>query len=283
MKKETHYFTAILFSLIFLLTPSKIFAHGNLTARINKKTIEISKNPKAAHLYYERGFLYQQHLEHNKAIKDYKKAESLGFIKKIIFFRKAEVLFNSNKTKEALYEVNRYLKTDPFDVKIHKLQSHILIKTKEYKKALKAYNYVIENTIDLRPEDFIEHANIILSIDKSNYNDAISSIDLGLVKLGENTLTLQLKKLEYLIGSGGNEKVITQYNYFISNEKRKESWYYKKATYLYENNKYKEATIALQQSKLSIAKLNLRTQQTKTIKTLIKNINQLEKTLSDEI
>lgn len=267
-------------TFLFLLIGGTIFAHGNLTIRIKEKTEAISKNPNNSKLYFQRGFLYQQHLEFNKAITDYKKAESLGFDDKILYYRRAEVFNSTKNSKEALKAIESYFKIDSKDIKIYKLKSHILIQDKQFDEALKSYDYVIANTIDLRPEDFIEHANIILSINNTNYNDAIASINLGLDKLGKNTLTLQLKKLEYLKGSGQVIKVITQYNYFITKEKRKEVWYYKKANYLYEIGKLHESKISLQQAKLSIDMLSPRFQQTSTIKKLIQAIKQLEKTLN---
>ena len=63
------YVTICLFILLF--TTVKILAHEDLTARINHKTHQISNDPQNAVLYYDRGFLYQQHKEYKKALKDY--------------------------------------------------------------------------------------------------------------------------------------------------------------------------------------------------------------------
>lgn len=265
--------------IILLLTNSLLFAHGELTARIAKKTEQISKDSSNGLLYYERGFLYQQHEEYDKALADFEKSETLGYKDKILYYRRADTYFILKKTSEALTAVDSYFEIDSIDIKIYKLKAQILIQDQKYEEALVSYDYVLKNTIDLRPEDFIEHANIILAIDPKNYKDAISSMDLGLETTGENTLTLQLTKLDYQKAAGETEAVISQYNSFIAANTRKESWYYQKAEYLASIERTQEANIALQQAKLAVQMLNPKFQQTPAIKKLINKINQLEKTL----
>lgn len=256
-----------------------LYAHGELATRIKEKTTQISKDPKNAQLFYERGYLYQQHEEYKKALKDFEKSETLGFKDKLLFYRRAETYLLIDKIEEALLAVEDYFKIDSIDIKIYKLKAQILIQDENFKEALISYRYVLKNTIDLRPEDFIEYATIILSIDATNYKDAISTMDLGLEKTGEHTLTLQLKKLEYLQESGDSESALEIYNSFISKNKRKEMWYYRKAEYLATIQRNTEANIALQQAKLAIQQLNERFQNTPAIKKLITQINKLEKTL----
>ena len=75
-------------TLIFFMTlliSAAINAHGDLSDRIEEKTEEISKNPNNSELYYERGFLYQQHEEYDKSLVDYNKSRSLGNSDKIIY------------------------------------------------------------------------------------------------------------------------------------------------------------------------------------------------------
>ncbi len=264
---------------ILLFTSSVLFAHGELEARIKEKTTQISKDKKNAHLYYERGYLYQQHKEYKKALKDFEKSETLGNTDKLLYYRRAETYLIINKTEEALLAVKGYFKIDAVDIKIYKLKAQILIQAQKHEEALVSYNYVLKNTIDLRPQDFIEYATIVLSIDSENFKEAIATMDLGIEKTGENTLTLQLKKLEYLEDAGETEKALAQYNYFILENNRKEFWYYKKAFFLNEVDRKPEANIALQQSKLAVQMLSERLQNTPAIKKLITQINQLEKNL----
>ena len=118
--------------------------------RIQKKTEEISKNPKNALLYSERGYLYLQHEEYHKAITDYLKSERLGYKTKLLYYRKAKAYYYSDNYKKAIRAINKGQKFDVLDVKTHKLKAQILVKLTQYDSALKAYDFVIKNTTDIR-------------------------------------------------------------------------------------------------------------------------------------
>lgn len=278
LKKALNAFIFIIGTCIFFSNTNG-FAHGSLTIRIQEKTQEISKDSLNSELYFERGFLYQQHYEYEKAISDFIKSENLGYTQDILHFRKAETyLFNKNPHK-ALESINFIFNENTFDVKIYKLRAQIFHTLKEHYKAIESYEYVLEYMVDIRPSDIIEYSKIILAQNPANYDDALVVIESGLEKLGEKTLTLNLKKLEYLKALNNHEKIIEQYNFFIVNSKRKENWYFKKAIYLNSIGKDADSNIALQQAKMSIVFLKPKTQNTIAIKRLLVQIDELEKTL----
>lgn len=255
-------------------------AHGSLTLRIKEKTIEISKDSLNAELYFERGILYQQHFEFNKAISDFNKSENLGYSNILLHFRKAEALLANNEPQMALESTNRIFIEKSFDAKIYKLRAQIFNALNVYDKAIENYKYVMQHMIDIKPSDIIKYSEIILAQNKNNYDEALNVIEKGLKKIGEQTLTLNLKKLEYLKKLGNNEEVVSQYNYFLLNNKRKEFWYYKKAKFLFEIEDYSASRIALQQAKVAIQILKPRIKQTPAILNLQKLILELEKTLT---
>jgi tetratricopeptide (TPR) repeat protein len=266
--------------LLFLLfTTLYNYAHGSLSIRIEEKSKEIAENPKDGKLYFERGYLYQQHYEYNKAIKDFLKSNKLKYSNKELHFVLAETYYLNGNYKKALKSTETCFSYDATDVNTFQLQAKIQFKLELYQEAIESYNYVIAHKVDLSPKDIIEYTSIILAVDNSNYTEAINAIDIGLSKIGEETLTLQLKKLDYLIASNQSEAAINQYNYFISSNTRKEFWYLKKAIYLKEINRYEEANIALQQAKLSISVLKPKFQNTLAVKDLQSQINELEKSL----
>jgi tetratricopeptide (TPR) repeat protein len=262
---------------LFSFAESK--AHGDISIRIIKKTSEILKNPKKPLLYFERGYLYQQHQEYKNAIKDYLKSEHLGLDNKLLHFRKAATYYKANTLNKALQESEICLTYDPNDIKTHKLKAQILFGLQNYNAAVLAYKYVIENTVDLKPEDYIIYSEYIVAIDHNNYKNAIAALDLGIENLGKKTIALQLKKIAYLKKTVEHKKVITLYNSLIQDSERKEFLYYEKARYLFEIKEHENANIALQQAKLTIKDLKLKYQNTKAVKNLKININTLEKKL----
>ncbi len=263
--------------ITFLLLSVHVSAHGDLTERILIKTIEIIENPTNFELYYERGFLYQQHAEYTEALEDYYKSKSLGNTDKVLHYRIAQVNYLSEDYYDALTSITTYLGVDGIDVKAKKLEAQILFKLEAHERSLEAYRYVMDNMIDIRPEDILEYADIILAENNKNYKGAIAAIESGLSKLGPNTLSLQLKKLDYLKDSDQIEKALKQYNYFILEYKRKEFWYYKKAEYLSKINKPKEANISLKLATSAIGQLGTRFKNMSSILELKERIKSLER------
>jgi len=268
-------------ALSFVLFVSSImYAHGDLSIRIHEKTKEISKDTTNSKLYFERGFLYQQHEEFNKALSDYLQSEELGNVEKLLKYRKAKVYFALTDYHSALTAVDKCM--DPPDVKPQKLKAQILMKLNRHSEALDVYDLVIKNTLDIRPEDIVEYSTIFLAMDSTNYTGAIKAIDIGLDKLGGHVVTLQLKKTDYLKRSDQPKKVIDQYNTLITENTRKEFWYYKKALYLFELNKLSKANIALQQAKVTLEQLSPKLKSTSAIKELQIQVNELEKNIHHE-
>ncbi|WP_282113088.1 tetratricopeptide repeat protein [Maribacter stanieri] len=278
LKPVTH---RALLIITFLLISVQVFSHGDLTKRINQKTKEIAKSPDDYKLYYERGFLYQQHVELNNAMKDYLKSTSLGNTDKVLMYRIAEVNYLSEDYKNALTNITKYLEVDSVDVKAKKLEAQILFKLEAYKESIAAYHFVMNTMVDIRPEDILEYTSIILTENNKNFSKSIDIIDFGLTKVGENTFSLQLKKLDYLKDSGQVEKTIKQYNYFILEYQRKEFWYFQKAAYLVSINKPKDANISLKLATATIEKLDAKFKNMDSILELKKEIKSLESTINN--
>jgi len=274
--------TKIISLVIVMLLQTYAFAHGSLSARIAERTNEIANSPNNAKLFYERGFLYQQHKEFTKAIKDYNQSQKLGFDDSIINFRKSQSYYYNDNFQLAEAEINLYIKSNPSDVKGLKLFAQIQNRLENYPEALSSYWNVLINTIDIRPEDIIECSEIALNVNPSNYDEPLKIIDFGLNKIGSNTITLLLKKLDYYKFSNQQTKSLELYNHFIESVNRKEFWYYKKATYLVEINKKNDAKIALQQALFAIDLLNLKVENAEAIINLKTNITQLQKTIYHE-
>ena len=268
---------------LFLLISSATYAHGDLPIRINEKTKEISKDSTNSRLLFERGFLYQQHFEFNKAICDYLKSEDLGNTDKLLYYRIAEVYFSLTDYTAALKSVNQYINIDTFDVKPQKLKAQILMKLNRHSEALEIYDFVVNNTLDIRPEDILEYSTIFLSIDSTDYAGSINAIEFGQNKLGNQIISLRLTKIEYLKKSNQPENVLEEYNALILEKTRKEFWYYKKAYYLFDIDRLSESNIALQQAKTSIGKLKPKIKSTSAIKNLLIQINRIEKSINHEI
>lgn len=268
--------------LLFLFLSMPMFAHGDLSMRIAEKTVAISEDPNNSALYFERGLLYQQHMEYDSALEDYHKSQSLGNSNKELYYQIAEVHYITEAYQEALESIGSYLELDSKDLSAKKLQAQILFQLQSYKKSLEGYRTVIHNMKDIRPEDVLEYCNIILAENNTNYKSALEAIQYGLDQLGPHTISLQLKKLDYLKESGQTERVLEQYNYFILEYNRNEFWYYKKAKYLAEINRPHEAFISLKMASVAIEQLNAKFKNMSPVIQLKEQIKSLESSINNQ-
>jgi len=282
IEKLNGYLIKGIFLVIAFFAPiALLFAHGDLSERIAQKTTEIAKNPNDFNLYYERGLLYQEHKEYTNALEDYIKSKSLGNTDKAVHYSMAEVHYLTEDYNEALKNIGYYQDIDSKDVKGKKLEAQILYRLQFYKRSVEAYRYVVNHMIDIRPEDILEYSDIILAENDENYKGAIEAIESGLDKLGPHTLSLQLKKLDYLKASDQIEKALEQYNYFILQHDRKEFWYYKKAKYLAEVNRPHEAVISLKLATIAIEQLDTKFKNMTPVIELKEQIKNLESFLNN--
>ncbi|SHF82799.1 hypothetical protein SAMN03080594_10810 [Arenibacter palladensis] len=274
--------TRTLLILLFLSLSMPILAHGDLSMRIAEKTVAISEDPNNSVLYFERGLLYQQHMEFDSALEDYLKSQSLGNSNKELYYQIAEVHYITEAYQEALQSIAAYLHLDSKDLSAKKLHAQILFQLQSYKKSLEGYRYVIHHMKDIRPEDVLEYCNIILAENNKNYKGALEAIQYGLDQLGPHTISLQLKKLDYLKESGHTEKALEQYNYFILEYNRNEFWYYKKAKYLAEINRPHEAFISLKLATVAIEQLDTKFKNMSPIIELKEQIKSLESAINNQ-
>ena len=110
----------------------------------------------------------------------------------------------------------------------------------------------------------------------------MEAIEYGLDQLGPHTISLLLKKLDYLKDSGQTEMALEQYNYFILEYNRKEFWYYKKAKYLAEIHKPHEAFISLKLATVAIEQLEPKFKNMSPVIELKEQIKNLENSINNQ-
>ncbi|MCP4441250.1 MAG: hypothetical protein GY810_20285 [Aureispira sp.] len=271
---------SLFFGILIVLLP-RIYAHGGLDERIAAKTKEIEADPTNQQLYFDRGYLHQQHEDWDNALADYIQAKNLGFRDKIIHFRQAEVYLELALFRSGLTCTKLYLNNDSLDIKIHKLRAKFFFQLMDYEQSIIAHCYVLKHTIDLRPENYIELGQVYLEKDSNLVDSALYIINKGLKQLGSQVFILQQEKLNYLLIKGNQAAISEQFDQLLAINNRKENWYYQKAVYLFEQKQYKEALEANQKAKAAFEQLKPHLQQTKAMMYLLANIHSLEQKLQD--
>lgn len=270
-------------SLLLLIGTTNSFAHGGLDKRIEAKTKAIAQDPNNQQLYFERGYLHQQHEDWDKALADYIHAQNLGFEDKIIAYRLAEIYLELALFESGLVCTERYMVNNPLDIKVYKLRAQLFFQLQQYDKAIAAYTYVLTETIDLRPENYIKLSRVYIEKDSNLVDSALHTINKGLDNLGESVFILQQEKLDLLQIKGKQNAILVQYDQLININLRKEQWYYQKAQYLFDQQEYKAALATNQQAKTAFEQLKPHLQQTKAMLRLLGSIHSLEKSIHSQL
>jgi lipopolysaccharide biosynthesis regulator YciM len=271
-------------SILFLISSCSwnIFGHGDLERRIHAKTKAIALDPQNASLYVARGFLYHQHEEWDNALADYLQAEKLGLQEKILYYRMAETYLELYLFKSGLICTQQYLAQDSLDVKIHKLRGELFYKSRAYDDAIYSFEYVIQHSIDLTPENYVTLAEVYAMKNPVQKEAVFEVIERGLENLGTKVFVLQEQKLIYFKKFNLIKQAIAQYDVIINNSIRKEGWHYKKANYLYQQKKLKEAKIHAEAAKEAFEGLKPSQQKTKVMLQLLANIHTLLQNLENK-
>jgi hypothetical protein len=272
----------IIILLIISACSWNAFGHGDLERRIHAKTKAIAQEPKNPNLYVERGFLYYQHEEWDHALADYLQAQELGFRAKILYYRMSETYLELYLFKSGLICTQQYLAQDSLDVKIHKLRGELFYKSRAYDEAIYSFEYVIQHSIDLTPENYVTLAEVYAKKGPSQKELILGVIERGLEKLGANVFVLQEQKLNYFKTFNLTKQALAQYDLIINSSTRKEGWYYQKATYLYQQKKFKAAKIHAEAAKQAFEALKPNKQKTKVMIQLLANIHTLLQNLENQ-
>jgi tetratricopeptide (TPR) repeat protein len=251
------------------------FGHGDLERRIHAKTKAIAQEPQNSNLYLERGFLYYQHEEWDNSLADYLQAQELGLKEKILYYRMAETYLELYLFKSGLICTQQYLAQDSLDVKIHKLRGELFYKSRAYNDAIYSFEYVIQHSIDLTPENYVTLVEVYEKKEPFQKELILEVIERGLEKLGAKVFVLQEQKLNYFKKFNLVKQAIAQYDLIINNNDRKEGWYYQKANYLYQQKKFKEAKTHAEVAKKTFEALKPNKQKTKVMIQLLVNIHTL--------
>lgn len=269
--------------LCFLILPTSLcLAHGDLGRRIVAKTKAIAKDPKNADLYLQRGFLYQQHEEWDNALTDYLKSKQLGLKNKLLPYRMAEVYLELAFFKKGLACTATYLHQDSLDVKIHKLRGQLFFQSKQYLPAIQSFQYVLDHSDDLRPENYLTLVKVHFALDSTQQDTILTVINQGIQQLGVGVFVLQEQKLIYLKKFQQVNAVLQQYDLLIQQNRRKEGWYYQKALYLYQQEQYLAAKTTVDAAQVAFHQLKPHKQKTTAMMQLLANIHILIQKISNQ-
>ena len=170
-----------LFSLIAL------FPHGDLDQRIREISLQIEASPSNMTLRMERGELYVQHEEYDKAKADFSLCLKNGFDEIRVMFGLSHSYLQTGPVDSSIYFIDMVLAREPSHISAIELKSMALSRLGEYCESARLFQEVISLTDQPTPLLFIQSASAWKSCDEpGNMELAIEVLKTGLARLPNN-------------------------------------------------------------------------------------------------
>jgi tetratricopeptide (TPR) repeat protein len=112
-----------------------------------KVTASIEKNPKGAHLYYERGVIYHGLKQDSLALLDFQKAVQLDSTKAEYFSAVGDLLFEHKDISGSIQWLQKSLYLNPDDEKAHLKMGKLFMFTEDYPKAFAEINTALRSNV----------------------------------------------------------------------------------------------------------------------------------------
>lgn len=130
-------------------------------------------SPKNAYLYFQRGQLYWQTLENEKALNDFYKMTTFDSTKPVYFEVLAEFFVQNGNIDRGINALDYSIKLDPTNPKYHVLQGKYCLIVKRYQNAIDHLNNALKRDL-FNPEAYFYKG--LVYRESKNISKAISSL-----------------------------------------------------------------------------------------------------------
>lgn len=271
----------LLYILLFVLSSTGLYAHGDLHKRIVKVTEEIKQYPDSAYLYFKRGELYYQHNNFTNSLSDFKYSKKLGLDSFEQNHLIAKSYYHLHKYSNCRRIIKKILKDDSDNIHALKLLADIYFKKKKYEKSAQLYNEVVQKSNVVLPEYYLYASKAWYAIDTEQGKQRSQKILIqGIEDLGD-IIVLYNKLISNYIDMQDFDSAAKFQTKVIEISNRKERAYLKLANIQIEQQKFKEARFCIARAEESYRKLPYRLRNTKFMKEFYSELqskrNELEK------
>ena len=118
-----------------------------LSGTVKGITLKIADDPGNASLYYTRGEMLHKQRQDTLALKDYKKAISLDSTKAQYYSAAGDLLFDHKDITGSVPFIQKAIALNPDDAKAHLKVAKMFVYIKDYPKAFKELNRVMEHDV----------------------------------------------------------------------------------------------------------------------------------------
>jgi predicted Zn-dependent protease len=157
-------------------------AHGGLHEQIAKATERIRQSPRSAALYLERGELYREHGEHERALADYAAALELDPSLDAVHLARGRFYLDTRQPRRALIDIDRFMAAHPGRADAYALRARAHAGLSHGDQALADYDRAI--TGGITPDLVLERARLTRHLHPADPDRALAGLDQGLALLG---------------------------------------------------------------------------------------------------
>jgi tetratricopeptide (TPR) repeat protein len=172
----------ILFLIIFLSSCDYFKSKGSNQDALSKDPVEreiqlltnrLLDSPKNSFLYYQRGQLYWQQKENEKALNDFYKMTTYDSTKPMYYEVLASFFVDNMNIERGIQALDYAIKLDPYSAKYHVLQGKYSLYIKRYQDAINHFNNALKR--DVHSPDAYLYKGFVYK-EMGNMDKAISNL-----------------------------------------------------------------------------------------------------------
>jgi tetratricopeptide (TPR) repeat protein len=232
------------FVVIILLSVSAIFFSVNTHARCgvwkNEKALwndVISQYQTVPRVYYNRGIVFMNEKNYDRAIQDYSKAIELNPNYTEAYYNRGIVFTNENNYDRAIQDYSKAIELNPNYTEAYNNRGNIFKNNKNYDRALEDYNKAIE----LNPKLTEAYNNRgVVFINKNRNADAISDFNKA-IELNPKLTEAYNNRGIVFINENKNSEAISDVNKAIELDPDFADAYNNRGIIFYREKRYEEA------------------------------------------
>ncbi len=228
-----------------VLCPLAALAHGDLHERIDALTAKISREPRNAALYQQRGELHRQHGDSLDALADFAAAEQVDPKHAEVDFSRGRTYAEVPDPEKACAAFDRHLSRHPDHAVALLLRARCRVALGERARAIADFNRGIALAADPQPDDYFDRADALMRLGR--VEDALRGLDEGIARLGP-AVPLVSRAIEVEAGSGQIEAALRRLDLAADRAPRRETWLEQRARILHRAGREVEAIAAAREA-----------------------------------